>query len=55
MEMIELYNSNPKFKEYVDKYCKQRSLTLYTALHHNLVKEVGKMYASGNSEVRDVF
>lgn len=42
--MKEFYNSNPDFKDYVDKYCKKHKCTVDEALKHALVQEVRKAY-----------
>ena len=44
--MRDLYNSNKKFKAYVDHYCRHynegRSITVEEALEHKIVKEYGE-------------
>lgn len=42
--MREFYNRNADFKRYVDRYCKQCSLTVDEALEHELVKQVAAQY-----------
>lgn len=42
--MKEFYNSNPDFKDYIDKYCKQYKCTVEEALEHKLVKGVYEQY-----------
>lgn len=47
-KMYGLYYKNEKFKEYVDKYCKNRDLLLVDALQHNIVIEYGMSVADEN-------
>lgn len=42
--MNEFYNSNSDFKEYVDKYCLSRRVSVEEALTHELVRQVYLMY-----------
>ena len=42
--MKEFYNSNPDFKNYMDKYCKKHKCTVEEALKHKLVKAVYEQY-----------
>lgn len=44
MDCIKLYNSNPDFREYVNKYAAKREIPVDVALSHLIVKEVAKMY-----------
>ena len=39
MDYIELYNTNEDFKKYVDKYKRDRKLSLEEALEHKMVKQ----------------
>lgn len=39
MDYIELYNTNEDFRNYVDKYKRDRKLSLEEALEHELVKQ----------------
>lgn len=34
------YRRNKQFRDYVDKYCKSRVITVEEALQHELVKQV---------------
>lgn len=42
--MEEYYNSNEKFKAYVDSYSKSRCIPVEVALEHELVKQVYLYY-----------
>ncbi len=42
--MRELYNTNPDFKAYVDKYCIKHNITVDQALEHYLVKDAAEYY-----------
>lgn len=48
--MMELYEKNPDFKCYVDKYCKTYRIPVEEALEHELVKETGRMYKEKEDE-----
>ena len=39
-----IYNSNDEFKEYVERYARQRHLLVTEALTHKTVEEVAKYY-----------
>lgn len=41
-ELIELYNSNEDFREYVDKYRQRDNITVDEALMHSMVWEKAK-------------
>lgn len=43
-QMLDLYNSNAKFKAYVDRCCKQDKRSVEDMLSLALVREVGKGY-----------
>ena len=43
--MREFYNSNPDFKRYVDRHCKQYGYTVDEALAQELVRQVYLYYA----------
>lgn len=49
-----LYNCNTDFKQYVDKYAKQRNFPLNEALQHALVKSVGDYYIEEQNKEREV-
>lgn len=53
---MEEYNINPKFKEYVDKYCEKHKITPQQAVEHELVKEVEAEYRHKRQNVtfRDI-
>ena len=38
------YRHNKKFRDYVDKYCKSRNITVEEALQHELVRQVYLYY-----------
>lgn len=40
MSYMEIYHSNPAVKEYVDKYCASRRVSVDEALTHLLVRAV---------------
>ena len=42
--MMDFYNSNKDFKEYVDKYCKKNGISVEDAIKHKLIEEVAKQY-----------
>ena len=42
--MREYYNSNPDFREYVDRYARDNKLTTAEALSHEMVKQVFLYY-----------
>lgn len=42
--MMNFYNTNPDFKDYVDKYCTKHQIGVEEALEHKLVKEVSEYY-----------
>ncbi|MBR1703153.1 MAG: hypothetical protein IJ716_14595 [Lachnospiraceae bacterium] len=44
MNLLELYNTNPDFKTYVDRYSKTYKLSVAEALTHKLVREVAEYY-----------
>lgn len=39
-----IYKSNEDFKEYVDKYARDRGLLVIEALNHKIVKEMAEYY-----------
>lgn len=41
-----LYEENQEFKDYVDRYCAEYSISVKDALTHAIVQEVGDMYES---------
>lgn len=43
-QMLDLYNSNAKFKAYVDRCCKADKRSVEDVLSLALVQEVGKYY-----------
>lgn len=45
-DLEELYINNTDFKEYVDKYCRQKQITKDEALQHRLVLEYA-IYTTG--------
>lgn len=45
--MKDLYNSDPDFKSYVDKYCRSYKIPVDEALSHELVKQVALYYKEG--------
>lgn len=48
--MNDFYNRNADFKRYVDRYCKQYSVTVDDALEHELVKQVAEQYKESEDE-----
>ncbi len=48
--MSEFYESNPDFKEYVDRYARTRGVSVAEALEHEIVKEVYKYYKNLEAE-----
>ena len=50
---METYNTNKKFKDYVDKYCKEYGLTVAEALQHSVVREVEEQYKKNAASVAD--
>jgi hypothetical protein len=40
--MKNYYNTNPEFKEYVDRYAKKHGISVDEALTHKIVKEFYK-------------
>lgn len=44
MNINETYNNNADFKLYVDKYSKQRGISVKEALQHELVRQVYLYY-----------
>lgn len=46
--MKELYNTNPDFKDYVDRYCIKHNVTVDDALEHYIIKESAKYYLAIN-------
>ena len=47
MDYIELYNTNEDFREYVDKYKRDRKLSLEEALKHEMVKQYANYVENG--------
>lgn len=45
--MEEYYKSNPDFKRYVDRHCKQYKCTTAEALKHEIVRQVYLHYTEG--------
>ena len=45
--MRELYDTNPDFKAYVDKYCIKHNITVDQALEHYLIKDAAEYYHGG--------
>ena len=41
-ELYDLYRNDSDFKEYVDRWCKQRGQSIYEAFRFVLVKEYAK-------------
>lgn len=54
MDMLQLYNENKEFKQYVNKYCENyhegKSIQVEEALKHKLIIEVADLYYSGYSD-----
>ena len=44
MDLMEFYEKNKDFKEYVDAYCKKHDIPVEVALHHYLVRSVAHHY-----------
>lgn len=42
--MKDLYNTNKDFKDYVDRYCKNKPFGVKEALRHILIRLVGQHY-----------
>jgi hypothetical protein len=51
---MEEYNSNPEFREYVDKYCIKMKCTPETATQHLLVRNVEAEYRHRRVDCKDV-
>ena len=41
-ELYDLYRENDDFKEYVDRWCKQRGQSIYEAFRFVIVREYAK-------------
>ena len=41
-ELYDLYKRDPDFKEYVDRWCKQHSISIFEAFRMNILQEYGK-------------
>ena len=48
-EIHEIYNNNPEFKEYVNRYAKSREIEKYEALTHITVREAAMYYKDKNA------
>ncbi len=46
----EAYQSDPDFREYVDKYCESRQVSKFEALAHITVAEVAEYYKNKNRD-----
>lgn len=42
--MLNEYRHNQNFKQYVDKYCKNRHITIKEALKHEIVRQMCLQY-----------
>lgn len=42
--MIDLYNSNKDFRDYVERYSKKHDISKYEAMSHKLVQGVAEYY-----------
>ena len=52
-DILETYNNNKNFRQYVNKYCKEYGLTVAEALQHSIVREVEEQYIKNASMVAD--
>ena len=48
-----VYTTNEDFKEYVDRYARQRHILVIDALHHKTVEEVADYYLKQSLEKID--
>lgn len=49
-QMLDLYNRNARFKDYVDRCCKADKRSVKDVLSLALVREVGKSYMKAEAE-----
>ncbi len=49
-QMLDLYNRNARFKDYVDRCCKADKRSVEDVLSLALVQEVGKSYMKAEAE-----
>lgn len=45
MDLMERYQEDKNFREYVDRYCKAYNRTVEETLNHALIQEVARYYA----------
>lgn len=46
---MDTYETNERFREYVDKICKKHEITVEEALKWYIVKEIEKVYKEKNN------
>ena len=52
-DILETYNNNKNFRQYVNKYCKEYGLTVAEALQHSIVREVEEQHKKNAASVAD--
>ena len=50
--MREQYDDDPRFREYVDRYCKAREIDTSEALTHALIKSAADYYKGLRNETK---
>lgn len=53
-EMCDLYNSNPEFRQFVDKNCQTYNLHKHICLLHATVQEAGEYYKHKDDDKVDI-
>lgn len=54
MDMRDFYNTNSDFRDYVEKFRRDRDLTVEEALQHASVREAEKYYREKEAEERNI-
>ena len=53
MDLWIMYRDTPRFKEYVDKYCKKHEITPEEAIRHEVVKSYAEQLEKNMKEKRE--
>ena len=52
--MKDLYNNNKDFKDYVDRYRRNKNVTLEEVLYYKQTQLVGEMYKEQEEEMKNI-
>ena len=50
-DWMEMYDTNARFREYVDAYCRKHEIPPQEAVRHSIVRDVGDMIQTKETEM----